>query len=121
MHKSRIGEITIDCETDDLSDAVAFWSQALGYAAEPHEDHFHLKAPKSDVQINIQSATHEPRVHIDFETDDIEAEVARLESLGAKRLREGKRWVVMQTPTGHGICICGIARDNFAENANQWP
>ena len=121
MHKSRIGEITIDCESDDLSAAVSFWSAALGYKAEPHEDHFHLKAPKSDVQINIQTVTHEPRVHIDFETDDVEAEVARLESLGAKRLREGKRWVVMQTPTGHGICICGIARDNFAENANQWP
>ena len=80
------------------SDAVAFWSQALGYQAKRHEDHFHLGSPKDDVQINIQTVTHEPRVHIDFETDDIEAEVARLESLGAKRIREGRRWVVMQTP-----------------------
>ncbi len=121
MHKSRIGEITIDCQTDDLSGAVDFWSRALGYEAEKHEDHFHLLAPKTDIQINIQKAPHEPRVHIDFETDDIEAEVKRLEDLGAKRVREGKRWVVMQTPTGHGICICRPARSNFEESAHRWP
>lgn len=121
MHKSRIGEITIDCQADDLNDAVAFWSKALGYEAAAHEDHFHLRAPAADVQINIQKVSHQPRVHIDFETDDIEAEVARLEDLGAKRIREGKRWVVMQTPTGHGICVCRPARSDFKQNAHQWP
>jgi predicted enzyme related to lactoylglutathione lyase len=120
MHKSRIGEITIDCNTDDLESAVTFCSAALGYKAEGHEDHYRLSAPPNDVQVNVQKVTHEPRVHLDLETDDIEAEVARLTSLGAKRVRDGRRWVVMQTPTGHGICVCHPQRSDFQENANTW-
>ena len=38
MHKSRLGEITIDCNTQDLEGAVDFWSAALGLKARPYED-----------------------------------------------------------------------------------
>ncbi|GJL94861.1 MAG: hypothetical protein DHS20C05_12660 [Hyphococcus sp.] len=121
MHRSRLGEITIDCLTDDLEEAANFWARVLGYRPKAHEDHFHLIAPPDEVQINVQQVKHEPRVHIDLETDDIEAEVARLTALGAERERKGRRWVVMRTPTGHGICVCRPARSDFEENANQWP
>ncbi|MDH3451254.1 MAG: VOC family protein, partial [Gammaproteobacteria bacterium] len=50
MHRSRLGGIIIDCETDDLDAATAFWSQALGYPAgtTPAEDagrYLALQAP----------------------------------------------------------------------------
>jgi len=30
MHKSRLGTLIIDCQSDDLSEQAAFWSAALG-------------------------------------------------------------------------------------------
>lgn len=119
-HKSRIGEITIDCQTDNLSSAVAFWSAALGYAATPFEDHYRFAVPGDDVAINLQSVTHDPRVHIDIETDNIAAEMARLTALGAREIRAERRWAVMQTPTGHGICVSQPSRTQFHRNANVW-
>jgi len=121
MHRSRLGEITIDCQTPNLAAAVKFWSAALGYAATPFEDHFRFAVPGDDVAINLQSVDHPPRVHIDLETDNIEREVKRLERLGARQIRKARRWVVMQTPTGHGICVCQPSRPEFQRRANVWP
>ncbi len=42
---------------------------------------------------------------IDCQTDDIEAEVARLEELGARRIADFRRWVVMEAPTGQQFCV----------------
>lgn len=95
MHKSRLGEITIDCQTQDLESAADFWSAAFGYTATTHENYYVLKTPKNEVQMNIQAVRHPPRVHLDIETDDIEAEVERLEALGAKRVSKERRWWVM--------------------------
>ena len=30
MHHSRLSTIVIDCHVDDLTEALGFWSQALG-------------------------------------------------------------------------------------------
>jgi hypothetical protein len=48
---------------------------------------------------------HESRVHLDIEADDLDAEVKRLEALGAKRVAFVKRWWVMEAPTGHRFCV----------------
>lgn len=49
------------------------------------------------------------RLHIDLRPDDQEAEVARLESLGACRADVGQHddvtWVVMTDPVGNEFCI----------------
>jgi len=37
---------------------------------------------------------------LDIETDDVEAEVKRLGALGARRVKQIKRWWVMEAPTG---------------------
>jgi len=42
--------------------------------------------------VEIQRVDHESRVHIDIETDDIVAEVARLTKLGAKVANRLERW-----------------------------
>ena len=38
MHKSRLGALNLDCETDDLEAAAEFWSAALGGEAGLHGD-----------------------------------------------------------------------------------
>ena len=55
--------------------------------------------------MQIQRVDHESRVHIDIETDDIDAEVARLEKLGATVDTRMERWVVMRAPSGQRFCI----------------
>jgi hypothetical protein len=63
----------------------------------------------------------ESRVHIDIETDDIPAEVARLERLGATVDKKLERWVVMRAPSGQRFCIVRVQRDGFDKTATTWP
>ena len=70
--------------------------------------------------MQIQRVDHDSRVHIDIETDDIAAEVARLEKLGAKVVDRLDRWVVMQAPTGQRFCVVRLQRPGFPKNANRW-
>jgi hypothetical protein len=59
-------------------------------------------------------------VHLDIETDDIEAEVARLEKLGAKRIQTVKSWVVMEAPTGQRFCVVRASTPHFERYASTW-
>ena len=120
MHKSRLGEITIDCNTEDLDAAAAFWSAALGCELVAFEAGYQLQTGANEVQINIQKVSHPSRVHLDLETDDIEAEVERLEALGATRVEECRRWWVMEAPTGHRFCVCRPARSELESEGNVW-
>jgi Glyoxalase-like domain len=76
--------------------------------------------PPDEPIVQIQRVEHESRVHIDIETDDIPAEVARLEKLGAKVVDRLERWVVMQAPTGQRFCVVRVQRPGFPKNANRW-
>ena len=64
--------------------------------------------------------THDSRVHLDIETDDLEAERARLEKLGARLVARVKSWIVMEAPTGHRFCLVRAQRSGFNEEANRW-
>ena len=122
MHRSRLGGFIIDCRTGDLDAAAEFWSQALGCPMIRHEDpaeanYVHLKTAENDLQIEVQKVDHESRVHLDIETDDIEAEVKRLEALGATRVAFVKaRWWVMEAPTGHRFCVVRPQRPDFGHS-----
>ena len=70
--------------------------------------------------MEVQKVGHESRVHIDIETDDIEAEARRLEALGAKRVQSVHTWCVMEAPTGHRFCLVRPQRAGFEKNANVW-
>ena len=70
--------------------------------------------------VQIQRVDHESRVHLDIETDDIPAEVARLEALGAHVVDRLERWVVMQAPTGQRFCVVRVQRPGFTKNATLW-
>jgi hypothetical protein len=72
------------------------------------------------MHIEVQAVTHPSRVHLDIETDDIEAEVRRLEALGARRVAQVKTWWVMEAPTGHRFCVVRNSSPGFAQQARQW-
>ena len=125
MHKSRLGAIVIDCETTDVERAAEFWARALGWEAkrlsDPSDAHYRrLATPSSEPEVLVQAVSHPSRVHIDIETDDIGAEVARLEKLGAKQVARVKRWVVMEAPTGQRFCVVNPQRGDFEQSANVW-
>jgi hypothetical protein len=125
MHHSRLCAVLIDCKTPDVDAAASFWSGALGRAIDPSHpgsrgNYLMLDTPPDEPIVQIQRVAHESRVHIDSETDDIPAEVARLEKLGAKVVDRLERWVVMQAPTGQRFCVVRVQRPGFPKNANRW-
>jgi hypothetical protein len=121
MHRSRLSTIVIDCQADDLDDATAFWSAALARpAGEADALYAELQSPAGEPKILLQKVDHPSRVHLDIETDDLEAEVARLETLGARRIGDVKRWVVMEAPTGHRFCVVRPQRPDFPGDATEW-
>jgi predicted enzyme related to lactoylglutathione lyase len=125
MHKSRLGAVVIDCQAEDVEVAAAFWSQALGWSAEKLSDpsdasYRRLDSPPDEVSVLVQAVAHASRVHLDIETDNIEAEVRRLEQLGAKRVAHVKRWWVMEAPTGQRFCVVRPQRADFETEANVW-
>jgi predicted enzyme related to lactoylglutathione lyase len=125
MHRSQLGGFIIDCQTDDLKAAAEFWAAALGLRIRPSTDpedtgYVRFDTAANDLDIEVQQVTHPSRVHLDIETDDIEAEVRRLEKLGAKRLKQIHSWWVMEAPSGHRFCVVSAQRARFATEANVW-
>jgi predicted enzyme related to lactoylglutathione lyase len=125
MHRSQLAGFIIDCETDDLDAAANFWGQALGCnlsrSDDPEDDAYvELETDPNEVHVEVQRVPHPSRLHLDIETDDIEAEVLRLEQLGAKRVAQVKQWWVMEAPTGHRFCVVRPQRANFSETSNEW-
>jgi hypothetical protein len=125
MHHSRLCAVLIDCNSEDVDAATQFWAQALGRPLDTDHpgtrgNYRMLETPPDEPIVQIQRVTHESRVHLDIETDDIPAEVARLEKLGASIVSRLERWVVMQAPTGQRFCVVRIQRPGFPKNANRW-
>jgi len=125
MHHSRLCAVLIDCNVDDVDEAARFWAEALGRpvdGAHPMSrgNYRMLETPPDEPIVEIQRVEHESRVHIDIETDDIPAEVARLEKLGARIASQRERWVVMEAPTGQRFCVVRVQRPGFPENSNRW-
>lgn len=125
MHHSRLCALLIDCNTEDVDQAASFWADALGRPVDldhpgSRGDYRMLASPSEEPIVQIQRVSHGSRVHLDIETDDIPAEVARLEGLGAVVVERLERWVVMQAPTGQRFCVVRAQRPGFPGNANRW-
>lgn len=108
-HRSRVCQFVID--VDDLEDGVAFWSAALGAVSEPLGEasrtvYRQLRLPDSEVrillQLTVDRKVSKERMHLDIETDNVDAEVRRLEALGATKLdhqqERGFDFWVLQDP-----------------------
>jgi hypothetical protein len=125
MHKSKLSGFIIDCRTDDLEAAASFWSRALGmpiheFAGSENDSYRGLTDAQHGLDIEVQKVDHASRVHLDIETDDVEAEVGRLEALGAKRLQQVRDWWVMEAPTGQRFCVVRAKKADFERRANTW-
>jgi hypothetical protein len=60
-------------------------------------------------------------VHLDIHTDNLDAEVERLESLGAQRVRQAAAWWVMRDPAGLPFCVITAPEGTLSEaNAQRW-
>lgn len=126
MHRSRLGGLIIDCEGDELATASEFWAGALGLAVRGYENdadsdrYVTLDTASDEPWVELQRVDHPSRVHLDIETDDIDAEVRRLETLGATRVAKIRDWWVLEAPTGHRFCVVPVERADFDARANRW-
>ena len=125
MHKSGLGGLIIDCRTDDLDGEARFWSKALGYEIRPSDDpddanYVVLDTREGEPYIELQTVEHPSRVHLDIKTDDLEAEVQRLERLGATRVKKVKHWWVLEAPSGHRFCVIPLHPGQNVGRLNRW-
>ena len=125
MHKSKLAGFIIDCETLDLDRSAEFWGNALGMPVHdlpPGEGEIYkrLEDNQHGLHIEVQAVSHPSRVHLDIETNDIEAEVKRLEKLGAKRVEAVHGWWVMEAPTGQRFCVVLASSADFEAKASAW-
>jgi hypothetical protein len=126
MHRSRLVQLFLDCDENHatMEDAVAFWAGALGLERSPQdkpEDRYQMLVGRPGLPtIGLQRVQEPSAIHLDIETDDVEAEVARLEKLGATRKRQVKSWWVMRAPTGHDFCVVRPQTADFPGDANVW-
>jgi predicted enzyme related to lactoylglutathione lyase len=120
-HRSRLAALVIDCRTEDLDAAAAFWAAALGLEAHPGDASNYVGLGMAGgLQVEVQVVEHDSRVHLDIASDDIPAEVARLERLGAQKVADVKDWTVMQAPTGHRFCVIPGRSEAFRASAKLW-
>ena len=125
-HRSRLAGFIIDCNVDDLDTAADFWSQALGCSVADRDagdgtaEYQMLGDTPGDLHIEVQKVSHPSRVHLDIETDDVDAEADRLETLGAKKIAFVKRWWVMEAPTGQRFCVVRMKHPELGAPAKAW-
>ena len=108
------------CKAPELEEALTFWSGLYGCSGRIDDDGKHavLKLPSGEPKVLIQMVDHRPRVHLDIETDDREAEARRLEAPGTRRI--GPVRSSMEAPTGHRFCLVPPQRGGFDQNAPRY-
>jgi len=113
-HRSRLVQVCLDVPHGQIDEEAAFWRTITGWTFEPsRNEEFagHLKPGQGgSLQLLLQELGPDDqgaatRAHLDLGTDDREAEVARLEALGARRVADGRGWVVMTDPVGQVFCV----------------
>jgi hypothetical protein len=124
VHRSKLAAALVDVPAEVFDKEVDFWSRALGRPPAEigdNPEYRDLGQPVPGVQFMLQQVDDAPRVHMDIDTDDIEAEVRRLETLGAQRVGPVKSWVVMRDPAGLLFCVVRIQTgDLFEDQATTW-
>ncbi|WP_405730136.1 glyoxalase/bleomycin resistance/dioxygenase family protein [Streptomyces sp. NBC_01537] len=126
-HRSRAYAVLIDTPREDARASAAFWSAALGAPARevPGEEQFTVLGADAvpGLVVAVQAVDDEPRFHVDVETDDVEAETARLVALGAVEVSQWLECRVLRAPGGHLVCVIPVHSGAafFAEHARVWP
>ncbi|MFN8633595.1 MAG: VOC family protein [Chloroflexota bacterium] len=105
--------LAVDCA--DPARLARFWAEALDYKIldgdDPDEAAIVPKDGKGTQLLFLrvpEGKTLKNRLHLDLRPGDRDAEVARLEALGATKVDIGQgspSWVVMADPEGNEFCI----------------
>jgi hypothetical protein len=124
-HYSRVQKIVIDVAPEDHDREVAFWAAATGQPLrrlERHPEYHGGELPGTDIELFVQRlGDGASRVHLDVHTDDLATEVARLERLGARRVREVHGWWIMEDPAGLLFCVIPEEPGALTDaNAQRW-
>lgn len=128
MHRSRIAVVLIDHPEESYAAAAAFWSGACRSAwtdGPSGDDPFEsLDRLPGGVLLELQrtGAGTPPRIHLDLETDDVAAEVARVVSLGATVAEEREGYAILTDPGGLLFCVVPVqtTRADFDAHATRW-
>jgi hypothetical protein len=124
MHRSRLQTVVVDC--DDLEAGERFWSAALGVGVRGRREPYVLLEPVcGELRFLLQRVPEQKacksRVHLDIEADNVEAEVNRLEALGARRQERVEDWWVLVDPCGNEFCVVPAYTEWFETSAHVWP
>jgi hypothetical protein len=116
--------IVIDAPPEQHDAELAFWQGATGRqltSAEKHPE-YHGARLHEHLGLLVQHLGDGPaRVHLDIHTDDLAAEVARLEALGAEQVGEAHAWRIMRDPAGLIFCVVPETGGTMdAANAQRW-
>ena len=108
--------LVLDCR--DPVKLAEFWAAALDYVSVGSAGNYVAlfpngrPGPKLLVQQVPEPKTVKNRMHLDIPAVDIEAEAARLEALGARRVtvdqvhEHDTTWIMMVDPEGNEFCVC---------------
>jgi predicted enzyme related to lactoylglutathione lyase len=113
-------EVVVDAV--DSEAAADFWAEALGYERLYDRGAFTALGPPAGdprPRVLIQQVEAvmpgKTAVHMDLRVEDPEAEVARLQGLGAtvawrvdETDRGGSKWTTMASPQGTLFCVCPV-------------
>ena len=120
-HRILLREVVIDVPTRDLESATQFWAAALATEARPLKDYTEFIAltdPAARCVVGLQDVGDDvARYHVDIESDDVEAEVARLVRLGATVQFRHRTWAVLRDPVGLPLCVVPPDTPDFDERA----
>lgn len=124
MHRSRIGVILVD-HSEGYDEAEAFWAGASGGTPQVQDppEYTRLRSVGTlDLVMQRTGPGTPARVHLDIETDDVPAEVARVVDLGARVVEEHPEgFTVLEDPGGLVFCVVGVQTgERFDAEAVTW-
>jgi len=124
MHRSKLTAALVDVPAERYEEVTRFWAGALATDADISDedpDYAALGRPVPGLEFMVQRVDAPARIHLDIETDDVDAEVERLEERGAERVEKIETWWVLRDPAGLLFCVVRVQDpEGFERQANVW-
>jgi predicted enzyme related to lactoylglutathione lyase len=114
VHRVVLSTFIVDAPSSVLEETTSFWAGALdAEVVRPRggRDYRILQGASGDYRVVVQDVhSGAAGVHFDIHTDDLPAEVERLQRLGATVVDDSfaehpGQWVVMADPAGKQFCV----------------
>ena len=120
-HRILLRTVVFDFDPDSHDAALEFWQTALDAEVRrgtQYPEYHVLEHPAALGQVMVQSLTRgSSRIHLDLETDDMQAEVDRLVAAGATIVQRHREWTVLEDPAGLLFCVVPAVSGDFDQVA----